>query len=217
MTEIFSEIDDELRRERLRKIWERYSAAIVGAAVLVVLAVGAWQGYEWWSAKQADEAGSAFEQAAQLATEGKHAEAEAAFTKLAATAPAGYRTLARLRAAAEAAARDPKAGVPLYDAIAADGSVDAASRDLARIRAASLLVDQASYADMLTRLEAATDATATYHHTARELLALSAWRTNDIAAARKWLDMIAADDTTPPSLRQRAEAIQALLPPVAPS
>ncbi|MGB3274336.1 MAG: tetratricopeptide repeat protein [Xanthobacteraceae bacterium] len=217
MTEIFSEIDDELRRERLRKIWERYSAAIVGAAVLVVLAVGAWQGYEWWSAKQADEAGSAFEQAAQLATEGKHAEAEAAFTKLAATAPAGYRTLARLRAAAEATARDPKAGVPLYDAIAADGSVDAASRDLARIRAASLLVDQASYADMLTRLEAATDATATYHHTARELLALSAWRTNDIAAARKWLDMIAADDTTPPSLRQRAEAIQALLPPVAPS
>jgi len=217
VTEIFSEIDDELRRERLRKIWERYSAAIVGAAVLVVLAVGAWQGYEWWSAKQADEAGSAFEQAAQLATEGKHAEAEAAFTKLAATAPAGYRTLARLRAAAEAAARDPKAGVPLYDAIAADGSVDAASRDLARIRAASLLVDQASYADMLTRLEAATDATATYHHTARELLALSAWRTNDIAAARKWLDMIAADDTTPPSLRQRAEAIQALLPPVAPS
>lgn len=217
MTEIFSEIDDELRRERLRKIWERYSAAIVGAAVLVVLAVGAWQGYEWWSAKQADEAGSAFEQAAQLATEGKHAEAEAAFTKLAATAPAGYRTLARLRAATEAAARDPKAGVPIYDAIATDGSVDAASRDLARIRAASLLVDQASYADMLTRLEAATDATATYHHTARELLALSAWRTNDIAAARKWLDMIAADDTTPPSLRQRAEAIQALLPPVAPS
>jgi hypothetical protein len=217
VTEIFSEIDDELRRERLRKIWERYSAAIVAGAVVVVLAVGAWQGYEWWSAKQADEAGSQFEQAAHLATEGKHAEAEAAFTKLAANAPAGYRTLARLRAAAEAAAHDPKAAVPLYDAIAADGSVDAASRDLARIRAASLLVDQASYADMLTRLEAATAPSATYHHTARELLALSAWRTNDIAAARKWLDMIATDDTTPPSLRQRAEAIQALLPPATPS
>jgi hypothetical protein len=214
VTEIFSEIDDELRRERLHKIWERYSALIVGAAVALVLAVAAWQGYTWWSARQADEAGSLFEQAAQLATEGKHAEAEAAFTKLAANAPTGYRTLARLRAAAEAAARDPKTAVPLYDAIAADGSVDGASRDLARIRAAGLLVDHASYADMLTRLETATEGN-TYHHAARELLALSAWRNNDPAAARKWLEMIATDETTPPSLRQRAEAIQALLPPAA--
>jgi len=215
VTEIFSEIDDELRRERLQKIWERYSAVIIGAAVLLVVAVAAWQGYAWWSAKQADEAGTAFEQAAQLATEGKHAEAEAAFTALAANAPSGYRTLARLRAAAEAAARDPKAGVPLYDAIAADGRVDAASRDLARIRAAGLLVDQASYADMASRLEAATGEANTYHHAARELLALSAWRNNDPAAARKWLEMIEADETTPPSMRQRAEALQALLPPAA--
>src|SRR5690606_32755035 len=112
----------------------------------------------------------------------------------------------------EAAAHDPKAALPLYDAIAADGSVDTASRDLARIRAAGLLVDQASYADMLTRLETATQG-GTYHHAARELLALSAWRNNDPTAARKWLDMISSDETTPPSLRQRAEAIQALLPP----
>lgn len=215
MTEIFSEIDDELRRERLHKIWERYSALIVAAAVLLVVAVGAWQGYTWWSAKQASEAGAAFEAAAQLAAEGKHAEAEAAFSKLAADAPSGYRAMARLRAAAEAAARDPAAAVPLYDAIAADGSIDAASRDLARIRAAGLLVDSASYADILARIEAATGEGATYHHAARELLALSAWRNNDPAAARKWLDMIGADETTPPSLRQRAEALQALLPPAA--
>jgi hypothetical protein len=52
---------------------------------------------------------------------------------------------------------------------------------------------------------------------ARELLALSAWRTNDIAATRQWLDMIALDGETPPSLRSRAEALQALLPPVAKS
>lgn len=217
MVEIFSEIDDELRRERLQKIWERYSVLIVAAVVLVVAAVGAWQGYAWWSAKQAAEAGSAFEAAAQLATEGKHAEAEAAFTKLAVNAPSGYRTLARLRAAAEAAARDPAAAVPLYDAIAADGSIDAGSRDLARIRAAGLLVDSASYADMQARLEPATGEGVIYHHAARELLALSAWRNNDLAAARKWLDMMAADAATPPSQRQRVEALQALLPPAAKS
>jgi hypothetical protein len=49
------------------------------------------------------------------------------------------------------------------------------------------------------------------------LLALSAWRANDMTAARKWLDMIANDGETPPGMRSRAEALQALLPPVAKS
>jgi hypothetical protein len=49
------------------------------------------------------------------------------------------------------------------------------------------------------------------------MLALSAYRANDATAARKWLDMIEADSDTPPSLRSRAEALQALLPPVAKS
>jgi hypothetical protein len=49
------------------------------------------------------------------------------------------------------------------------------------------------------------------------MLALSAWRNNDMTAARKWLDAIAEDGETPASLRSRAESLQALLPPVAKS
>ena len=58
---------------------------------------------------------------------------------------------------------------------------------------------------------------ATYRHSARELLALSAWRANDTTAARQWLEMIANDAETPPGMRSRAEALQALLPSVAKS
>jgi len=78
-------------------------------------------------------------------------------------------------------------------------------------------LETTSYPNMLSRLEAATAPGATFRHTARELLALSAWRTNDAAATRQWLDMIANDGETPPTLRSRAEALQALLPPVAKS
>ena len=97
--------------------------------------------------------------------------------------------------------------------VAETGGEDA----LARIRAAQLLVDTSSYPDLATRLEPATAPTATFRHTARELLALSAWRANDMTSARKWLDMIANDGETPPGMRSRAEALQALLPPVAKS
>ena len=217
MSELFDEVDEEVRREQLKKLWDQYSLYIVAAALLVIAAVGGWRGYEYLEAKKAAEAGDTFSKAVELSEQNKHAEAEAAFADLAAKAPSGYRMLARFRAAAEAANRDPKAAAKMFDDIAADRSVGAEQQALARVRAAGLLVDTTSYSEILQRLQPDTAPDATFRHAARELLALSAFRANDATAARQWLDMIVLDGETPPSLRSRAEALQALLPPVAKS
>jgi hypothetical protein len=217
VSELFDEVNEDVRREQLKKLWDRYSLFIIAGAFLIVAAVGGWRGYQYLEAKKAAEAGAAFDAAVELADQNKHAEAEAAFTKLAATAPSGYRMLARFRAAAEVASRDPQAAVKVYDDISADRSVGAAEQELARIRAAGLLLDTATYPTMLERLEGAAAPQATFRHSARELLALSAWRANDATATRRWLDLIANDGETPAGLRSRAEALQALLPPVAKS
>jgi hypothetical protein len=217
VSELFDEVSEDVRREQLKKLWDKYSFLIVGAALLIIAGVGAWRGYEYLAAKKAAEVGAAFDKAMELSEQNKHSEAEAAFNNLAATAPSGYRMLARLRAAAEVAGRDPQAAVKIYDEIASDHSADALVQDLAKVRAASLLVDTASYSDMLQRLEPETAPEAAFRHTARELLALSAYRANDTTAARKWLDLIANDAERPPGLRSRVEAMQALLPPVAKS
>ena len=217
MSELFNEVDEEVRRDQLKKLWDQYSIYIVALALLIIAGVGGWRGYQYLEAKKAAEAGAAFDKAAELSEANKHAEAEAAFADLAAKAPWGYRMLARLRTAAEGASRDKAAAAKMFDDIAADTSVGAPERDLARIRAAQLLLETTTYPNMLQRLEPATAAGATFRHTARELLALSAWRANDTTAARQWLDLIANDGESPPSLRSRAEALQALLPPVAKS
>ena len=75
--------------------------------MLIVAGIGAWRGYEYWEAKKAAAAGAAFEVRADIERGGKYAEADAAFAKIAAEAPAGYRTLARFRAAAELAQIKP--------------------------------------------------------------------------------------------------------------
>jgi hypothetical protein len=217
VSELFDEVDEEVRREQFKKLWDKYSLYFIALMVLIVAAVGGWRGYQYLEAKKAAEAGAIFEKAVELSEQGKHAEAETAFADLAAKAPSGYRTLARLRAAAEASARDPKAAAKMYDDIAADSGVGSEWRDLAKIRAAGLLVDSASYADIQQRLETSATPKSTFRHSAREMLALSAWRNNDMTAARKWVDAIAEDGETPPGLRSRAEALQALLPPVAKS
>ncbi len=217
MSELFDEVDEDVRRDQLKKLWEQYSIYIIALALLIIASVGGWRGYQYLEAKKAAEAGAAFDKAVELSEANKHTEAEAAFADLAAKAPSGYRVLARLRMAAEVASRDPAAAAKLFDEIATDRSVGTAEQDLARVRAAQLLLETTTYPNMKERLEASAAAGATFRHTARELLALSAWRANDAAATRQWLDLIANDGETPPSLRSRAEALQALLPPVAKS
>ncbi len=217
MSELFDEVDEEVRREQLKKLWDNYSIYIIALALLVIAGVGGWRGYQYLEAQKAAKASAAFNHAVELSDQGKHEEAEKAFAEIASKAPYGYRLLSRFREAGEVASRDPKAAAKMFDDLAADSSIGGEQQELARIRAAGLLVDSATYVDMKQRLEQDTAPTAAFRHSARELLALSAFRANDATQARLWLDQISADADTPPSLRSRAEALQALLPPVAKS
>jgi hypothetical protein len=211
VTDIFQEVDEEVRREQLKKLWQRYGNYIAAACILVVVAVGGWRGYEWWQGKKAAESGTAFEQAVALAASGKHEEAEAAFAKLASDGTAGYRVLARLREAAQIARTDPKAAIKAYEEIAADGGADRVMRDFAMLRAGFVLVDSSSYGDLKAALEPLTGANRAFRHSARELLALSAWKAGDTGAARQWADTILADPQSPPGTRSRAEVLSALI------
>ncbi len=211
VADIFNEVDEEVRRERLQKLWDRYGIYAIALAILIIAGIGAWRGYQWLQAKKAAAAGAAFESALSLSEAGKHAEAEAAFTQVAAEAPAGYRTLARLRAAAELAQVKPTDAVKAYEELAADSSLGATLQDLAAVRAGMLMVDSAPFSDMRQRLDPVSEPGRTFRHSARELLALSAWRNHDFTAARRYIDMIATDAETPAGTRARAEVLSALI------
>jgi hypothetical protein len=210
VSDIFHEVDEEVRREQLKKLWQRYGAYLIAACVLLVVAVGGWRTYEWWEAKKAAEAGSAFQAAVVLASEGKNKEAEEAFAKLGSSGTATYRRLAKFREAAEVARRDPKAAVAIYDQLAADGSLGRVLQDLAALRAGTLLVDTAPYGEIVSRLEPLTAPDRTFRHSARTMLALAAWRAKDATAMRRWSDMILADADTPSGTRGQIQMLQAL-------
>ena len=210
MSDIFQEVDEEVRREQFQKLWERHGRYVIAACVLLVVAVAGWRAYQWQEAKKAAEAGAAFQAAAALATEGKNKEAEEAFAKVAATGTASYRVLAKFREADEVARHDPKAAVAIYDQLAADGSLGRVLQDLAALRAGTVLVDTAPYSEILRRLEPLTAPDRTFRHSARGMLALAAWRGNDMTAMRRWSDMVLADADTPPGTRDQVQMLLAL-------
>ncbi len=210
MSDIFREVDEDVRREQLQRIWDRYGNLLIALAVLVVAGVGGWRAYQWWEAKRAAEAGGRFEAAVTLSEQGKHDEALAAFDKLATSGTAGYRMLARFRAAEDLSPRDPQAAVKAYEALAADSSLGQPMQDLAAVRAGLILVDTAPYDQMRARLEPLTASDRAFRHTARELLALSAWRAKNAADVKHWVDIIMTDAETPAAVRSRAEMLTAV-------
>ena len=210
MSDIFQEVDEEVRREQLKKLWDRYGVFVVAAAVLFVAAIGAWRGYSWWEAKKAAEVGAQFEVASTLAETGKHQEAEAAFAKIAAEGTSGYRHLARMREAAELAQTDAKAALAVYDKIAIDRAVGPILQDLAGLRAGALLIDAGSFDEARRRLEPLTGNDRTFRHTAREFLVLAAWRAGDATEAKRWSDMVISDAQTPANTRARVEMLMTL-------
>ena len=206
------EVDDELRQDQAKQIWNSYGTLIVGAAIAVVIGTAAWTGYSSWVKSKANASGDAFSQALTLSADGKTEEAEAALAAMQADSYGAYPLLARMRLATLAAEKGDAAGaVTAFDAVAADTSVPGPIRDLAKLRAAYLLVDSGSYADVASRAETLTGETNALRHSAREALGLSAWKEGKSADALALFSQIATDDAAPRNARKRADLMAKLL------
>jgi hypothetical protein len=210
MSDVFREVDEELRRSQAEAIWKRYGWLIVGAAVLLVVAVAGYRFYEWQREKSAAQSGARFDQALRLFQEGKATDAEAALSRIIADERGAYRSLAQLRLAAEVGRRDPAAALATYDSVAADAGVEQALRDLARLRAGAILVDTGSFDEVERRLQPLAGGNGVWRHTALELMAGAALKANDSQKALRYLDQIVIETDAPQSLKARAELLMGL-------
>jgi len=141
MSDIFREVDEDVRRDKAAEFWSQYQTYVYVAAAVIVLATAGYRFYDYRRTAAAEAAGAAFQQALKLDAEGKSADAKTSFTQLQNDAPAGYRVLARFAAAADVVKADPKAGAEAYDALANDSAVDPLFREAARLRAALARLD----------------------------------------------------------------------------
>jgi len=206
LADIFQEIDEDLRRDRMAKLWARYGKYAIGVAILIVAATAAGVVYKNWREQQYQAAGLKYAEAAFALRDGDKAKAVGGFEALAAQDKSGYGLLARVQAAALKAKGDDKAGgLAALNAIAADGSIDQAYRDLATVLAGLYSVDEAKPDEVIGRMKPLTEGA--WRYTALEVTALAQLKAGDKAAALKTYQGLADDLGAPASLRSRATEI----------
>ena len=200
---IFREIDEELRSDRMRSLWRRFAPFVIGGAVAIVLLVAINEGWSWYSNSQSAESSTRLYTALETAESGDLAAAQAQLDELAASGSGGYPVLAEFRRAALLAEQgDGSGAVALYDGLANTQS-DQRLRELALILAASILVDDGTLADVEARIGTLASEGSAMSRVAHELLGLAQYKAGEFAAAEASFQAVLDDPLTQPSARNR--------------
>lgn len=212
LSDIFKEVEEDLRRDRAQRLWETYGNYVIALAVLIVAGTAGWVFWQDHSRKQAEAGAAQYVAALDQSRSADAAASGQAFAGVVRDGPAGYASLARLHeAAALSRAGEPARAAALYQAIAADTRVERELRDAASILAALNAVDVSDPATIERQVAPLATPGNPWRHLAWEIGAVAALKGGNTEQARGYYTRIADDPEAPPALRARAAEMLAAL------
>jgi hypothetical protein len=211
VSDIFREIDEELRRDNLLKLWLRYGRYIIAIGVFALVVAGgiiAWRDHQL-SERRAQS--TRYAAALTLASDGKEADAVKVFAAIA-NEGGGYAVLASFEEAGLLGkSGDHAAAAAAYDRIAAESDLDPNFRGLAVLLSVVQRMPEADPHATIDRLEPLTATGNPWRPSAIELMALARLQSGDKSSALDLFKSLADDSATPQNLRARAAEMAAAL------
>ncbi len=206
MTDVFDEVEEDLRSEQLKRLARNWLPILGGVLLLALIAALSWWGYQSYQTGRAHTASVSYQRGLEALQAGDAAGAESAFAEAEKAGNGAYKSLALQQRAgiAVAANRIPDA-VALFDQ-AAKAEGDPILADPARYKAALLLMDSAPLAEIETRLTPLTDEDRPMRPFAQEALGLARLQHNKPVEAREVFVLLTLGQDVPDSIRQRAQA-----------
>lgn len=200
---IFREVDEELRSDRMRQFWRRFGPVVIGAAVAVVVLVAANEGWSWYQSSKSSVSSDKLFAAFTAADGGDLATARQTLDDLIATGSGGYPTLARFREAGLLAKQGrAKEAIAAYDALATS-QANAHLRELALVLAGTLEVDNGTLADVQQRVQSMANDTSTMRNAAREALGLAQFKEKKYTDAQASFQAVIDDPLSQNAQRNR--------------
>jgi hypothetical protein len=211
LVDIFEEVDEHLRSDRLGTIARRWLPRLLGAcAVGLAIAFGVW-GYTAYQQRNISAASRAYATGLDLVSKNNPAAAYGSFGEAATKSAPAYKALALMQqAGVRMRQQRTQDAVGLFDQ-AAQATSDPVIGDAARLKSALALLDTAPYVEVEARLKPLTDPNRPYHALAREALALAklnAGRPKDALSDFQVLTLMA---DAPKDVRERAQAAMAVI------
>ena len=206
MADIFDEVNEDLKRDHMQKLWSRLGKYVILVVSIVVLGVGGRQGYTTWQDHKAATAATAYHNA--LGTDDLKTALTAELDQLS----SGYSMLAKFRiAAAQALAEDYAAAEESYLALSTDPAVKQLYQQAAILLSVMNAPMNRSADELATRLAVLESQAGPWQAMALEQAAGLALRGGDRKTAVTKYTTLAGLPDTPPGVRQRASQMLKIL------
>jgi predicted negative regulator of RcsB-dependent stress response len=144
------DLEEQEQLDQLKHFWNQYGNLITWALIVVLGALAAWNGYQWWQRSQATQAAAMYDEVERVVRSGDVTKAERAFTdmkeRFASTAYAQQAGLLVGKMAFDAGKADTSKMVLTW---VAEKSIDPGYQAVARLRLSSLLMDAKSMDEAL--------------------------------------------------------------------
>ena len=199
------EVDDELRQEQMIAMWKRYGRIALVAALLLLVALGAWLFWRAEAEKKREAQGETMATLIADVAAGRKTAAAGKIAELVDGGGTGYRISALLtRAALALQDGDRKAATTIYADIAADEKAPQPYRDVALLRQTLLDYDTLRPQQVIDRLKPLAVPGGAFFGTAGEMTAIALLQSGRPGEAGRLLAEVARDTETPDTLRARA-------------
>ncbi|MEL6093263.1 tetratricopeptide repeat protein [Bartonella schoenbuchensis] len=206
------EVNEELRQEKVRAFWGRYSFLIIVSAIIFVLAIAVYQIYHYGQMNKASKIGDIFITSLNLADSLQFDEAMNQLESVKTSDFGEYPFLARLREASLLMQQgNAVKSVEVFDAVAADKNAPQILQRVAKIRAAYILVDIGTFDDVKKRAKDMANDIDPMRMSAREVLGLAAYKANKIDDAIYYFQKISEENVLGLKIIDRAKIMLELI------
>lgn len=213
MSETFlREVDENLRRDRLRDFFKENGSWLVAAVVIFLAASG---GIIWWKQYSVQRNEAQVEKLAQIYKDvgaGNTAQAPQQLSDLSQSGSKAVRASAQFASAAIALQKgDTKGATATYTSLANDDGLPKPYRDAALIRQTALEFDHLAPQEVISRLAPLAKPGEPWFGSAGEMTALAMIKQGNNQQAAQLFAAMARDQSVPEAIRSRASQVASSL------
>lgn len=213
--ELFHEIEEDVRLESLKRLWQRYRFPILAAVIGAVVSAAAIFGWRWVVKNRSETAVLSYLNAGVDSQKSLDQKGLAFLENEIKTQKGGVLVLSQFRLAAEKSALgELEKATALYGEIVNNTSVPFDLRAFAAVRSAYILVDTKTPQELKALLSDYDRPDLKWRFFVREVAALSAYRLGQYDVARKELEANMAEPDLPVAMRQRHQLFLDVLAPL---
>ena len=214
MSDIFQEVDKELREEKYKTIWAKYKYYIIGILIIFIFGVGFNSFWKQYASNEINDRSSRFFAAMELAQEDKTSSIlmlQEFISKEKKSAEYHVMIAGFAEAAIRRSEKDFSGALKIYDEIS-NNNISVFYKDFANLSSSEMLIALKNISEAKIRLEELSSSSSELKFIAKEYLGYILINDGNLSKAKDIFESLAEEASVSSNMKNRSKEILSIFP-----